>query len=800
MDTNDTSATSTSISASANTSTSSNDNKHDDTSSNSKSRPNAEKLNFVSRKNTSKSKSVASITTSTTLTPLRFTYGLRHPHPHRNCHHRYNTQQQQKQCQVKAKLRRSARLKNSTGGTSTASAAATVVSASTTNNNNVGANSNSKSENSWFVSPPPTASITKIADSASAGNSNSMASSNGKVNVNENDPYYSVSNISTLTQSTTSASVNASGSVSGLSCSCYIADTVDTKNSNAYYYDQDHTGQENDHKHEEDDVPTDCEHLDEIEVVKKIGLGEGSKEMQLNTKIDKLGVPNDYYLRHQTRHSHQNKHENKHQCQKQLLNHNTNEKGPNNKLKTLSTARTRSSTNTRKRSWALSSSSSSKLSTLSTRLSSRIVLSKNKTKTKDKIKKWTHYNCKKYKSSSGLFITPPHLLSSQKQSFKSSSLILTTSTSPLSSFNYSNKNLLVGISTVDNGAGNENDDNTKNTIIAKNTKKKLTSTNEKQKHRYHLRSFHQNECHENENDHEKRHQTYSDGDSHDDNTEEEKEEEMQPQVNVIDTYIDTEDKNRFIELETLSNLIVATTSQPNQHMHQHHRPCSNPIIQCVFQQPLPACRYSYDSIVTSHNFMSNYGSLYYQSLLDREEKQSMDSKKRLEDYYKQSTSTDVATVTSSNISSSGLNVEEGGKGQKQLRPPTQMRMRTRSFCKSEENDFKKITSLSSASLPKSSSSNANKNTLIKTRSNDKEDKITEQNEKEKSRHKSIKYIQVKKQKEITADMRFKLVDWIIEVMNEFKLVHETLHCCVYLIDRSLEEIAIPTKKFHPLGW
>lgn len=62
------------------------------------------------------------------------------------------------------------------------------------------------------------------------------------------------------------------------------------------------------------------------------------------------------------------------------------------------------------------------------------------------------------------------------------------------------------------------------------------------------------------------------------------------------------------------------------------------------------------------------------------------------------------------------------------------------------------------------------------------------------------YITSNFQCDITARMRSILVNWIIDVARELNLRHETIHSCVRLMDRALEEIQVAVETFHTFGW
>ncbi|KAL1345020.1 hypothetical protein HN51_018812 [Arachis hypogaea] len=71
-------------------------------------------------------------------------------------------------------------------------------------------------------------------------------------------------------------------------------------------------------------------------------------------------------------------------------------------------------------------------------------------------------------------------------------------------------------------------------------------------------------------------------------------------------------------------------------------------------------------------------------------------------------------------------------------------------------------------------------------------------EMEKKRRPMVDYIQ-KVQKEVTANMRGVLVDWLVEVADEYKLLSETLFLSVSYIDRFLSINPVFRSKFQLLG-
>ena len=56
------------------------------------------------------------------------------------------------------------------------------------------------------------------------------------------------------------------------------------------------------------------------------------------------------------------------------------------------------------------------------------------------------------------------------------------------------------------------------------------------------------------------------------------------------------------------------------------------------------------------------------------------------------------------------------------------------------------------------------------------------------------------QDHITLEMRSILVGWILSVAKEFKLLHETTHCCMKVLDRGLDKIKMTPEAFHTYGW
>jgi len=56
-----------------------------------------------------------------------------------------------------------------------------------------------------------------------------------------------------------------------------------------------------------------------------------------------------------------------------------------------------------------------------------------------------------------------------------------------------------------------------------------------------------------------------------------------------------------------------------------------------------------------------------------------------------------------------------------------------------------------------------------------------------------------RQPQVTAAMRAVLVDWLVEVQQNFELHHETLYLAVKLTDRFLERELIPKERLQLLG-
>lgn len=58
---------------------------------------------------------------------------------------------------------------------------------------------------------------------------------------------------------------------------------------------------------------------------------------------------------------------------------------------------------------------------------------------------------------------------------------------------------------------------------------------------------------------------------------------------------------------------------------------------------------------------------------------------------------------------------------------------------------------------------------------------------------------MKKQPDITASMRCILVDWLVEVAEEYKLANETLYLAVSYIDRFLSHMSVLRAKLQLVG-
>lgn len=55
------------------------------------------------------------------------------------------------------------------------------------------------------------------------------------------------------------------------------------------------------------------------------------------------------------------------------------------------------------------------------------------------------------------------------------------------------------------------------------------------------------------------------------------------------------------------------------------------------------------------------------------------------------------------------------------------------------------------------------------------------------------------QKELTPNMRAILVDWLVEVQENFELNHETLYLAIKLVDFYLSKAKIPRERLQLLG-
>lgn len=58
---------------------------------------------------------------------------------------------------------------------------------------------------------------------------------------------------------------------------------------------------------------------------------------------------------------------------------------------------------------------------------------------------------------------------------------------------------------------------------------------------------------------------------------------------------------------------------------------------------------------------------------------------------------------------------------------------------------------------------------------------------------------MKKQQDITNSMRSILVDWLVEVSEEYKLHRETLFLAVNYIDRFLSQMSVQRSKLQLVG-
>lgn len=228
------------------------------------------------------------------------------------------------------------------------------------------------------------------------------------------------------------------------------------------------------------------------------------------------------------------------------------------------------------------------------------------------------------------------------------------------------------------------------------------------------------------------------------------------------------DTHEFLDMDDLSNLILTAKESGTAK---------------IYCQPSGFSQSCMNDSALTCAYVASYGTLYHQSLLERENLQLEKSKKRLEGN----------STTQQNC---GDNNASDLDGCNKLKASNQ-RMMTRSFCKIGE----KMNTLPSdvecnvekSQGSKDSSSKSNKGAETYEGCNTKAHP-------EKSMSVYPRYMQVGKQKHITVDMRTTLVDWIIDVTMEFKLSHDTLHYCVCLIDRCLEEIVVTKNTFHCLGW
>ena len=58
---------------------------------------------------------------------------------------------------------------------------------------------------------------------------------------------------------------------------------------------------------------------------------------------------------------------------------------------------------------------------------------------------------------------------------------------------------------------------------------------------------------------------------------------------------------------------------------------------------------------------------------------------------------------------------------------------------------------------------------------------------------------MRKQQDITTNMRSILVDWLIEVAEEYRLHNETAHLAVNYLDRFLSQMAVLRGKLQLVG-
>ena len=59
---------------------------------------------------------------------------------------------------------------------------------------------------------------------------------------------------------------------------------------------------------------------------------------------------------------------------------------------------------------------------------------------------------------------------------------------------------------------------------------------------------------------------------------------------------------------------------------------------------------------------------------------------------------------------------------------------------------------------------------------------------------------ISNQPQLTTKMRAVLVDWLIELSQEYESLPETLHLAIALVDRSLCKLEISRQLFQCLGW
>ena len=165
----------------------------------------------------------------------------------------------------------------------------------------------------------------------------------------------------------------------------------------------------------------------------------------------------------------------------------------------------------------------------------------------------------------------------------------------------------------------------------------------------------------------------------------------------------------------------------------------------------------------SHDYQSTYGTDYYQSLLEREQGQLEQSHVRLHGSANSCSAMDRSTSHHSLDSS--------------------LRMRTRS---------RRHRRLGTEQGPLLVEVDPDEDT--------EEDTNGEEQEEEEDSSASADRILNKVQTKITPRMRSTLVGWIMDVATETKLRHETLHYCIQLLDRVLEEIPLTKHNFQCFGW